>query len=82
LLLLGGLLLAAACVTPVGVDPITPREFERELTASALSVDQPSRFSDQVLQRFNLRERFETEPAQVCLAWMAGGPDGASADSC
>jgi pimeloyl-ACP methyl ester carboxylesterase len=61
-LLLGGLLLAAACATPVGVDPITPREFERELTASALSVDQPSRFSDQVLQRFNLRERFETEP--------------------
>src|SRR5262249_39939099 len=46
----------------VGVDPITRQAFERELTASALSTDQPSGFSDQVLQRFNLRDRFKKEP--------------------
>jgi hypothetical protein len=60
--LVAGLLLAAACATPVGVEPITPQAFEREVTANALSTDLPSRFSDQVLQRFNLRERFQREP--------------------
>ena len=57
-----GVLLATACATPVGVEPITPEAFRREVTASALSGDAPSQFSEQVLQRFNLRERFEREP--------------------
>jgi hypothetical protein len=38
------------------VDPITPEAFRREVTASALSGDTPSVFSEQVLQRFNLRQ--------------------------
>ena len=62
LVLLSGLLLATACATPVGVDPITPAEFQREITANAISTGAPSDFSDQVLQRFNLRDRFEEEP--------------------
>ena len=61
LLPLAGLFLAA-CATPVGVEPISPQDFERDLTASALSVNKPSRFSDQVLQRFNLAERFASDP--------------------
>jgi pimeloyl-ACP methyl ester carboxylesterase len=61
-LLVVGVLHAAACATPVGVDPIAPEAFRREVTASALSGDTPSVFSEQVLQRFNLRERFEREP--------------------
>jgi hypothetical protein len=61
--LLASTLLAGACATPVGVDPIPPQDFQRQVTASALSAGVPSAFSDQVLQRFNLRERFKDEPA-------------------
>jgi hypothetical protein len=67
-LLSGVALLLAACATPIGVDPIPPQEFERDLTASALSVDKPSRFSEQVLQRFNLTERFKEDPTGALAA--------------
>ena len=56
------MLLATACATPVGVDPITPEKFQREITANALTAGVPSPFSDQVLQRLNLRGRFKKEP--------------------
>lgn len=62
-LLGAGLTLASACATPVGVYPLTSRSFQQQVTASALSSGSPSRFSDQVLQRFNLRDRFAREPA-------------------
>jgi pimeloyl-ACP methyl ester carboxylesterase len=61
-LLLGAVLLAAACATPVGVDPLPPQDFQRQVTANALSAGVPSGFSDQVLQRMNLRDRFREEP--------------------
>ena len=61
-LLGASLALASACATPVGVYPITPRTFQQQVTASALSSEVPSRFSDQVLERFNLRDRFAREP--------------------
>ena len=57
-----GLFLAAACATPVGVEPIPPATFQRAATADVLSAGAPSQFSDQILQRFNLRERFKREP--------------------
>ncbi|HEY7138912.1 MAG TPA: hypothetical protein VIE44_02345 [Methylomirabilota bacterium] len=46
-----GLLLATACATPVGVDPITPEAFQREIGANAISAGIPSTYSDQILQR-------------------------------
>ncbi len=57
-----GLFLTAACATPVGVEPIPPQTFQREATTDVLSAGAPSQFSDQILQRFNLRERFKREP--------------------
>ena len=57
-----GLLLVTACTTPVGVDPITPQKFQRVITANAVSSGVPSQFSDQVLQRFGLWDRFKSEP--------------------
>jgi pimeloyl-ACP methyl ester carboxylesterase len=59
---LAGLLLAGACATPVGVDPTPPQDFQRQVTANAISAGVPSGYSDQVLQRFNLRQRFKDEP--------------------
>ena len=79
-LLVIGVLHAAACATPVGVDPITPEAFRREVTASALSGDTPSVFSEQVLQRFNLRERFEREP-KAALAELHASLDTAGGEN-
>ncbi|MGH7358918.1 MAG: esterase/lipase family protein, partial [Candidatus Rokuibacteriota bacterium] len=56
------LVLAAACATPVGVDPVSPQDFQRQETVNAISSGVPSAFSGQVLQRFNLRDRFEDDP--------------------
>jgi alpha/beta hydrolase family protein len=58
-----GLLLAASCATPVGVDPIPPQTFQRRATTDVLTAGVPSQFSDQILQRFNLRERFKSDPS-------------------
>jgi pimeloyl-ACP methyl ester carboxylesterase len=55
--------LAAACATPVGVDPVTPSDLRRHVAVNAITSGEPSAYSDQVLRRFNLRERFEREPA-------------------
>jgi pimeloyl-ACP methyl ester carboxylesterase len=61
--LLAGMLLAGACATPVGIDPIPPQDFQRQVTANAISAGVPSGYSDQVLQRLNLRDRFKKDPA-------------------
>jgi pimeloyl-ACP methyl ester carboxylesterase len=55
-------LLAGACATPVGVNPATTQGYERRINANAIAGDEPSIYSDQVLQRFNLRDRFRKDP--------------------
>src|SRR5262249_18484506 len=55
--------LAAGCASPVGVTRMSPDDVQRALTASALSTRAPSVYADQVLQRNNLREVFESDPA-------------------
>ena len=70
-LLLAGLVLVGACATPVGVEPIPPRDFERQTLANAISSGVPSGFSDQVLQRLNLRERYEKEPRAALAEILA-----------
>ena len=62
MLLGAGLTLVSACAPPVGVYPLTPRSFQQQVTAGALSSGVPNGSSDQVLQRFNLRDRFESDP--------------------
>jgi pimeloyl-ACP methyl ester carboxylesterase len=57
------LVLAAACATPVGVDPAPPQALPRRLAANAVTGEEPSIYSDQVLQRFNLRARFRKDPS-------------------
>ncbi len=71
---LGAVLLVAACATPVGVDPIPPQDFQRQVTANVLSAGAPSGFSDQVLQRMNLRGRFKEEP-RVALSELHASLD-------
>src|SRR5262249_20919853 len=58
----GAAFLLAACGPPVGVSRVSPREVSRDLTRSALNSSTPSEFSQNVLQRWNLRERFRRDP--------------------
>ncbi|HVR96624.1 MAG TPA: hypothetical protein VMW27_08425, partial [Thermoanaerobaculia bacterium] len=56
-LLVAVLLLASACATPVGVTRVSTQSMYRSLTASVLSGDRPSEYSEQLLTRLGLRER-------------------------
>ena len=53
------------CATSVGVQPNHPRETYAEISVSAISADNYSRFSQDVLTRFNLVQAFNEDPARV-----------------
>jgi pimeloyl-ACP methyl ester carboxylesterase len=54
--------LLAACAAPVTVDRVDPRTVHRELTANVLTVGEESGASRIVLDRWDLTERFESDP--------------------
>jgi pimeloyl-ACP methyl ester carboxylesterase len=76
-LLAAVLLLASACATPVGVTHVDTQVMYRSLTASVLSSDQPSQYSEQLLTRLGLRDRFDTDP-ELVLAALRGPGEGLS----
>jgi pimeloyl-ACP methyl ester carboxylesterase len=55
-------LVAVACAPPVNVRRAPPRTVTAELARSALNSNRPSLFSENVLYRFDLTERFEKDP--------------------
>lgn len=64
--LLAAVALLAGCVgIPVGVTRADPRTVHRNLTANALSVGEPSLDTRNVLDRLDLVETFDSEPAQA-----------------
>src|SRR5215831_1500233 len=70
-------LLLTTCSTPVTVERVDPRVVHRELTANVLTVGAESDASRIVLDRWNLTERFESDPEgaleQLHTAVVAGG---------
>ena len=76
-LLLAVLMLASACATPVGVTQVSTQSMYRSLTESVLSGDRPSQYSEQLLTRLGLVERFDTDP-EVVLAALRGPGEGLS----
>ncbi len=58
----GAALLLVACGPPVGVSRVSPRAVSGELTRSALNSNTPSLYSQNVLHRWNLTERFRRDP--------------------
>jgi pimeloyl-ACP methyl ester carboxylesterase len=76
-LLLGVLVLASACATPVGVTRVDTQSMYRTLTANVLSTDRPSQYSEQLLTRLGLRERFDEDP-EVVLGALRGPGTGLS----
>src|SRR6516165_5850170 len=55
-------LFLATCAVPVTVERVDPRTVHRELTANVLTVDEESSASRNVLDRWDLTERFESDP--------------------
>jgi len=58
-----GMLLVAGCATPIGVDRANPRRVQQEISASALTGNQPSAPTLAFLTRMNLRDPFARDPA-------------------
>lgn len=59
----------AGCATSVGVQRNDPRETYTQISVSAISTDDYSRFSHDVLIRYNLVEAFNEDPRKV-LAFL------------
>jgi len=70
-LLLGVLLLASACATPIGVSRADPQSLYRALTRNVLSAGEPSAPTEQLLQRRGLYDRFKEDP-EATLALLRG----------
>ena len=65
---IGGLLVlvvATACATPIGVREVDRGAVRHVLSANAISADEPSISSRQVLLRLGLAARMRTEPEAV-----------------
>jgi hypothetical protein len=75
--LLGVLLLACACATPIGVKRVDTQTVYRSLTANVLSTGEPGSYSYQLLRRLGLVERFDQDP-QAVLAALRGPGTGLS----
>ncbi|MBW2362825.1 MAG: hypothetical protein JRG84_18155 [Deltaproteobacteria bacterium] len=57
--------LAVGCATPIGVYPLDQRAIRQILTVDAISAEQPSVTSRQVLLRLGLSDRFRHDPETV-----------------
>ncbi len=56
------LLMLAGCVTPIGVNQVSPRQAYRHLNQNALNSDHCSADTMRVLHRYDLDEAFDREP--------------------
>lgn len=70
------LLAMAGCATPIGVHRVEPRDVYRTLTASALTTEEPSAGTAQVLLRLDLAGAWHERPEAV-LAELHAGLGGA-----
>jgi pimeloyl-ACP methyl ester carboxylesterase len=73
--LIGVLLLASACATPIGVSLTDPQDVHRLVTRSALNGDEPSAPTEQTLHRLGLADRFEKDPVGTLTALRGDGVD-------
>ncbi|MEQ6410174.1 hypothetical protein ODX41_04000, partial [Salmonella enterica subsp. enterica serovar Enteritidis] len=58
--LIGILLLASACATPISVTQVDPTAVQRELTRNVLSAGVPREFSQIILNRAGLSDLFSS----------------------
>ncbi len=60
--LLGMLLILAGCTTPIGATKVSPQQAYEHLHQNALNSGQPSAEALRVLNRYNLRQAFASQP--------------------
>lgn len=77
--LIGVLLLAGACATPIGVSLSDPQDSYRLVTQSVLTGDESSWATTQTLHRLGLADRFEKDP-EGTLAQIRGDGTGLGPD--
>jgi len=77
--LIGVLLVASACATPIGVSLTDPQDVHRLVTQSVLTGDEPSWATTQTLQRLGLTDRFDKDP-EATLAQIRGDGTGLGPD--
>ena len=65
-------LLAAGCMTPVGVKRISPQDANCSLTANVLTTGKPSAPAQEFLYRLNLTDKYSEDPANTIAALHAG----------
>lgn len=68
MLLLMSLLLMAGCATPVGVDKVSPRDAHLDAYANPLSAGKLSDQAKYVLNRYDLLNKYDSEPAATIAA--------------
>ncbi len=61
-------LLAAGCMTPIGVKRISPQDANRALTANELTTGKPGAPAQEFLYRLNLAEKYREDPAATIAA--------------
>jgi pimeloyl-ACP methyl ester carboxylesterase len=70
------LLFTAGCETPVGVERLDTGTAQRQLTANVLTTDELSPQARNVLRRWVLSERYDSDPAGAIAALHAIAADG------
>lgn len=71
-----GLLFATGCQTPVGVERLDAGAAQRELTANVLTTHELSPSARNVLRRWVLSERYDSDPQGAIVALHAIATDG------
>lgn len=70
------LLVAAGCATPVGVERVSAETGDRELAANVLNAEELSPSARNVLRRWALSERYDSDPAGAITALHVIAVDG------
>jgi triacylglycerol esterase/lipase EstA (alpha/beta hydrolase family) len=68
------------CATPVGIRQLDPKQVQRNLTASILSSDKLSAYTQQILNRADLSAKFRKQPAEVLAELHKGLPTASETD--
>jgi pimeloyl-ACP methyl ester carboxylesterase len=70
-------LCAWGCATPVGVKQVSEKKAYRQITRNAISDQQPSAYSNQLIARLALGDKFHKDPQGTLAELHAGlgGPD-------
>ena len=74
------LFVISGCATPVGVKQLDPKQVQRNLTTNILSSDELSSYTQQILNRSNLADKYKSDPEGVIADLHKGLPTASETD--